>query len=179
MKPNEIRTVFDYNFWAFERVWKCVAELSDDQFVEAIDYSTGSIRNIIIHMMSATHRWIKRLQGAEVSPHLSFEKFNTLVETKTKWDEMRSEVLDYLSSLTQGQLNEPVHWKLPARGLNMNNQRWEILLHVANHATDHRAQILAMLSLHFRLETIEQDMIFYLAERSKKHPTSSVQSIVN
>ncbi len=166
MKTNEIMTIFDYNFWAFERVWKCVAQLSEKQFVEEIDYSTGSIRNIIVHMMSATYRWVKRLQETAVLPHLTFENFDTLAETKSKWDEMQSEVIDYISSLTQEQLHESVHWELPARGLKLDNQRWEILLHVANHATDHRAQILAMLSHQFHVETIEQDMIFYLAERS-------------
>ena len=72
----------------------------------------------------------------------------------------------YLDSLTQEQLDENVDWELPARGLKSENPRWELLLHLANHATDHRAQILAMLHHHFHVPTIEQDMIFYLTERA-------------
>jgi uncharacterized damage-inducible protein DinB len=52
MKPNEIITIFDYNFWAFDRVWECIYQISDEQFVEEIDYSTGSIRNMIVHIMA-------------------------------------------------------------------------------------------------------------------------------
>jgi uncharacterized damage-inducible protein DinB len=55
-----------------------------------------------------------------------------------------------------------VHWEIRTRGLSCDNQRWELLMHIANHATDHRAQILAMLHHHFGVKTIEQDMIFYL-----------------
>jgi uncharacterized damage-inducible protein DinB len=168
MKPIEIRTLFDYNDWAFERIWDCITHLSDEQFTEEIDYSTGSIRNIVVHMMSATQRWINRLQETEAAPHLSFEEFDTLIKTKTKWDEMSLMALDYVYSLSPKDLDETIHWDLPARGLQLDNHRWEILLHVANHATDHRAQILTLLHQHFHVETVEQDLLFYLVERSQK-----------
>ena len=38
MKPNEIRTVFKYGDWAFEKVWDCVMQLTDEQFVGDLDY---------------------------------------------------------------------------------------------------------------------------------------------
>ena len=49
MKLSEIKSIFDYNFWAFDRVWQCISQISDVQFVEEIDYSTGSIRNIKVN----------------------------------------------------------------------------------------------------------------------------------
>ena len=168
MEPNEIRTIFDYNFWAFERVWECISQISDEQFLEEIDYSTGSIRNIVVHIMSANRNWICRLQGIEMPPRLVFEDFDSLPKAKAKWDELRKELLDYLDSLTPEQLEEAVNWELPARGLKSDNLCWEILLHVANHATDHRAQILAILHHNFHIKTVEQDMIFYLAERKQE-----------
>lgn len=168
MKTNEIITIFDYNFWAFERVWDCISQLSDEQFVEEIDYSTGSIRNLVVHLMSGNRNWMSRLQGSEMPTRLVFEDFDTPSTTKAKWDELRKEFLNYLVSLNQEQLDETVNWELPARGLKLGNLRWEILLHVANHATDHRAQILAILHHHFHVKTVEQDMIIYLAERNQE-----------
>jgi uncharacterized damage-inducible protein DinB len=168
MEPNEIKTIFDYNFWAFERVWECISQISDEQFLEEIDYSTGSVRNIVVHIMSANRNWISRLQGIEMPPRLVFEDFDSLSNAKAKWDELQKELLNYLVSLNQEQLDETINWELPARGLKLSNLRWEILLHVANHATDHRAQILAILHHHFHVQTVEQDMIIYLAERKQK-----------
>jgi uncharacterized damage-inducible protein DinB len=167
MKTNEIKTIFDYNFWAFERVWECICQISDEQFIEQIDYSTGSIRNIIAHIMSANHNWMHRLRDTEISPHLVYEDFVSLSQTKVTWDELRKEFMDYLEALTEGELEETMNWELPARGLTSDNRRWEILLHLANHATDHRAQILAILHHHFHFQTVEQDMIIYLAERNQ------------
>jgi uncharacterized damage-inducible protein DinB len=168
MKPNEIRTLFDYNFWAFERVWESICQISDEQFTEPIDYSTGSIRNIVTHIMSANHNWVGRLQGAEMPPRLVYEDFVSLSQTKAKWDELREEFMAYLKVLTQEQLEELVGWELPARGLKFSNRRWEILLHVANHATDHRAQILAILHYQYNVKTVEQDMIFYMARQDQE-----------
>jgi len=167
MKSNEIITLFDYNFWAFDRVWECITQISNEQFLKEIDYSTGSIRNLVVHIMSANRNWMSRLQGPELPPRLVFEDFDSLSKARAKWDELRKELRDYLDCLTEEQLEETVNWELPARGLKLSNLRWEILLHVANHATDHRAQILAILHHHFHVKTVEQDMILYLVERKQ------------
>jgi len=164
MRPNEIRMVYEYGYWAFEKVWECVMQLTDEQFVEELGYSRGSIRHQVVHMMSATQRWIIRLKQEPMQPYPAFEDFNTRAATKAKWDELRAEAMAYVNSLSEADLDSVIHWELPARKLSAENACWEILLHVANHATDHRAQILAMLNQHFDIDTPEQDMLFYLLE---------------
>ena len=164
MRPNEIKTIFEYGYWAFERVWECVMQLSDAQFVQELGYSRGSIRHQVVHIMSATQRWIIRLELEPMGPHLAFEDFNTRSAAKAKWDQLRADTMAYLNSLGEADLDAVVHWELPARELSAENARWEILLHVANHATDHRAQVLAMLNQNFDIHTPEQDMLFYLLE---------------
>jgi uncharacterized damage-inducible protein DinB len=168
MKSNEIITIFEYNFWAFERVWDCISQISDEQFIEEIDYSTGSIRNIIVHIMSGNRTWMSVLRNMEFPPRLVFEDFDTCSKTKAKWDELKIEFLGNLNSLDQEQLDGTIDWELFSHELKSTNSRWEILLHLANHATDHRAQILAILHHHFHVKTVEQDMIIYLAERNQE-----------
>jgi uncharacterized damage-inducible protein DinB len=164
MRPHEISTLFDYGYWAFEKVWDCIMQLSDEQFVQEIGYSKGSIRHQVVHMMSATQRWIIRLKQEPMQPHLAFEDYDTRAAVKSKWDELRADAMAYINSLSEADLDAIIPWELPARNLAAENARWEILLHAANHATDHRAQILAMLNQHFSIETPEQDMLFYLLE---------------
>ncbi len=164
MTPEALRELFAYFYWAAERVWGCVMQLDDEQFTQPIDYSVGSIRHQIVHVMSGTYRWIKRLQGGAIPPHLAYEDYSTRAATRAKWDELKAEILAYIESLDQAGLDEWVTWELPQRGMTRANCRWELLLHVANHATDHRAQILTLLHVHFGAATVEQDLIFYLAE---------------
>jgi uncharacterized damage-inducible protein DinB len=166
MKPNELKSIFDYNFWAFDRVWQCIFQIPDEQFIEGIDYSTGSIRNMIVHIMGGNRAWMSVLRGIEIPAQLVFADFDTCFKTKAKWDELELEFLENLNSFDQEQLDGVIPWELLAHGLKSINSRWEILLHLANHSTDHRAQILAILHHHFHAKTIEQDMIIYLAERN-------------
>jgi len=168
MDPDVILELFSYNYWAFERVWACIAQLTDDQFTQELDYSRGSIRNQVVHLMSATQRWIYRLRRLEPPPRLVNEDFTSLSQTKAKWDELQEELMSYLHTLTREQLGETIHWELTERGYSEESHRWEILLHAANHGTDHRAQILAILNQHFGIETVEQDLIIYLGERQGK-----------
>ena len=164
MRTQEISTLFDYGYWAFEKVWDCIMQLTDEQFVEELGYSRGSIRHQTVHLMSATQRWIIRLKQEPMQPHLAYEDFDTRAGTKFKWDELRAETMTYVNSLNETDLEAVIRWDLPARQMSGEHARWKILLHVANHATDHRAQILAMLNQHFGIETPEQDMLFYLLE---------------
>jgi uncharacterized damage-inducible protein DinB len=168
MTPEAVRKLFDYTYWAFERVWDCVVQLTDEQFTQDIGYSFGSIRNLVVHLMSSHHRWMKRLQGVEIPPHLAFEEYATRAATRAKWDKAKSEFINYVYSLDQTQLDEKVHYEIAGRGIRSDDYRWELLMHLANHATDHRAQILAILHHHFGVKTVEQDLIFYLWEEHEK-----------
>ena len=167
-KLGLVSTLFDYTVWAFDQVWGCVDELTDEQFCMEIDYSRGSIRNQFVHVMSATARWIQRLQGRLLEPHLSYEGYKTILGTRQQWNASFNDIREYLATLDEQKLREVVHWELPARNMSSLNQRTEILLHVLNHATDHRAQILAMLHYSFHAKTVEQDLIFYLASDQMK-----------
>src|SRR5689334_2868791 len=104
MNVDTIRTVYNYNYWAFDQVWECLTPLTEAQFVEDVGYSTGSVRNYIVHTMSATRRWIRRLQRVEEIPHLAFEDYPTRVATRTQWDLLKAETLDYVAGLDQAQL---------------------------------------------------------------------------
>ena len=33
MKLSEIKSIFDYNFWAFDRVWQCISQISDARII--------------------------------------------------------------------------------------------------------------------------------------------------
>jgi uncharacterized damage-inducible protein DinB len=167
MTPEALVELYTYTYWAFDRVWACITHLSDEQFTYPLAYSTGSIRNHVVHLMSGTSRWLKRIQGVEVPPHLDFEEYPTRAVVRYHWDIYKAATLDYISSLDQVQIDEVILWEIPTRNLKLAHRRWELLLHVANHATDHRAQILAMLHTQFGVKTVEQDMLFYLVEKEK------------
>ena len=65
---------------------------------------------------------------------------------------------DYLAALRDDMLfDKPIEEPEEDRDLIV----WQVLLHVANHATDHRAQLLRVLH-DLGVETTYQDYIFYV-----------------
>ena len=162
MNPLSIRELFDYNYWAFDLTWQSISQLNDEQFTTDLNYSFGSIRSQVIHLISSHRRWLDRLQMSELTPHLNFNDFSSRSSTRTEWDNARLEMLEYVYSLDQADLDELIHYQIKSRSIDTAHRRWEILLHLANHSTDHRSQMLAMLNTQFGINTPEQDFIFFL-----------------
>jgi uncharacterized damage-inducible protein DinB len=99
---------------------------------------------------------------SELTPHLNFDDFSSLSSTRTEWDNARLEMLEYVYSLDQVDLDESIHYQIKSRSIDAAHSRWEILLHLVNHSTDHRSQMLAMLNREFGIDTPEQDFIIFL-----------------
>jgi len=168
MTPESIRTLYDYNYWAYDRMWECVSQLTNEQFTEELGYSYGSIRNQLVHVISATPRWLARIKGEPVPAQAQFEEYPTIAATRHKWDEEKAKTLAYIYALDQAQLDRMAHWEIPTRQMVEDNRQWELLLHLVNHGADHRIQILATLELHYKIKTFEQDLLFYLLEITGK-----------
>lgn len=165
MKTDLITALYDYTFWAYARVWACIEPLSDEQFVSEIDYSIGSVRNQMLHVVGASLRWMGRLTGGEVPQRLVFTDYPTKAAARARWDEAEYAIQSVVRAFSDAQLDETVPWSLETRGIVAATPRWQVLLHVANHATDHRSQILAQLASQFHVPTFEQDMIFFFTNR--------------
>lgn len=156
-----------YNQWAFARVWQCMDALTDEEFCRDSGYSQGSVRDHMVHVVSATRRWIQRLTHQEVTAHLDPASFASKNAVKSLWQEFENDLLTYASTLSEADLLSEVGWQISHRNISAKGPLWQVLLQLFNHATDHRAQILAIIHFCFNKPTIEQDYIFYLAEKGK------------
>ena len=76
MNADAFRQLYDYHFSENRAVWdKYVMTLSDAQFTQDVDYSHGSVRNQIVHLMSADNTWFSPLRGLEVPEMLDAADF--------------------------------------------------------------------------------------------------------
>jgi len=160
MDKQSIQKLYDYHYGMWDKVWDCVLELTEEQFVAESDYSWRSVRNHLVHSISTDNRWLARVQLSEIPARLEPVDYPNYDVLRVKWNEIRDRVLGYLASLSDDDLQEIITVELPHRNVKFQHKRWEILAHVANHGTDHRAQTLARLH-ELGAMTIEQDMIIY------------------
>ena len=161
MNTEWIKTLFAYNQWAHDQVWACILTLNDEQFVQASNYSIGSVRNQIVHVMSVDNRWMARVCGTPTPAHFRPEDFASAHAVRAQWEPLAKDQRAVVARLTDAELAETIAYEMPSRGGAKANTRWEILLHMINHGTDHRAQILRLL-YELGAPTVEQDLMIYL-----------------
>jgi uncharacterized damage-inducible protein DinB len=109
---------------------------TDEQVKQSLDYSLGSIRNEMVHMMKIDQRWFCGLRGGEVPGLINPVHWPRRDVIRQQWDEVEGQMREYRAALAEDTLHQPFAFGM---------QVWEVLFHGMNHGTDHRAQALAML----------------------------------
>ncbi|MBN1967505.1 MAG: DinB family protein [Anaerolineae bacterium] len=158
MNADAFRYLYDYHFAENRRLWDaCVMSLSDEQFTREVAYSHGSVRNQIVHLLNVDETWFCELRGVEVPDWLSPAAFTDRADIRARWDAVEQRMRAYLAALQDDMLFA----KPFPPGEDENLIVWQVLLHVVNHGTDHRAQLLRQLH-DLGVETGSQDFVFYL-----------------
>ncbi len=161
MDTSTIGRLLHYHYRMFDQVWEYALPLTADQFVAESDYSLRSVRNHLVHCMNVDARWLARLMREALPARLNPLDYHDQNAVRLKWEIIRERVLQYARDVPDVALNEPIWVDLPSRFPEPRPfRRWEILLHLANHGTDHRAQILARLH-ELGAKTFEQDLILH------------------
>ncbi len=160
MNADAFRHFYEYHFTENRKIWdRYVTSLSQEQFTQNVAYSYGSVRDQIVHLMSADDYWFSGLRGVKRPEPLNPTDFNDRAILRTHWDTIERTMRGYLTTLRDEML-----FKKPfTDGEDDDLPLWQALLHVANHGTDHRAQILRLLN-DLGVETTAQDYIFYVYE---------------
>ncbi len=157
MNADAFRHLYEYHFTENRKIWNAfIMPLSQEQFTQPVAYSIGSVRNHIVHMMSADNTWFSGLRGIELPEWLKSEDFDDRQVIRDYWDKVEHDMRSYLANLRDDMLFQ----KPLADEEDKDLILWQVLLHVANHGTDHRAQLLRLLS-DLGVKTGPQDYIFY------------------
>lgn len=158
MNADAFRHFYDYHFSENRKLWdNCIAPLSHEQFTRPAGYSHGSVRDQIVHLMDAEEVWFCELRVVWPPDPLPPAEDDDRAAIRARWDGVEQMMRAYLAGLSDEALfSRPI--KFPEEDAFL--AVWQVLLHVANHATDHRAQLLRQLN-DLGVETPPQDYIFY------------------
>ncbi len=153
------RQLYNYHFSENRKIWGYATQLSSyEQFVQDVSYSHGSVRNQIVHLLSVDEVWFAELRGIDLPEPYQPANFDDREMIRARWDNVEQNMRDYLAELRDAMLfDRPI--KEPEEDKNL--MVWQVLIHVINHGTDHRAQILRLL-YDLGIKTTSQDYIFYV-----------------
>lgn len=139
-----LRQYAAYNTWANQKLLELVLTLPPDLQQKEIPSSFSSLHITILHMWDAASIWWQRmkLQEGVTAPSASFngstpEAVQGLLQQNKQWEEWLSTANDMTLDHVFSYYNtKREHFKQPT---------YQVLLHVMNHETYHRGQIVNML----------------------------------
>ena len=158
MNADAFRHFYNYHFAENRKIWDThVMPLSQEQFIQPVNYSHGSVRNQVVHLMNVDDAWFGGLRGLQTPREFSPADSNDRKMIRAHWDTVEQDMRAYLAGLRDDMLFQ----KPFAEGEDKDLILWQVLLHVVNHGTDHRAQMLRILH-DLGVNTKSQDYIFYV-----------------
>jgi uncharacterized damage-inducible protein DinB len=163
MTVQDLQDWFDYGYWANRKLFDVLPRLSPEQFTQPVADSHGSIRNTMVHVLSAEWGWLGRCggppRGATLNP-ADFPTAATLVDT---WKQVEGYVRQFLSALRDEDLARTVEFTLGGAEKH-SMPLGELLEHAANHGVHHRGQVSLLLRL-LGYNPGDFDLLFYFAEK--------------
>jgi uncharacterized damage-inducible protein DinB len=161
MNANAFRHFYNYHFAENRKIWDTyITSLPQEQFTQNAAYSHGSVRDQILHLLSVDEVWFSELRGVEPSEPFPPANSDDRQLIRTHWDSVEQSMRAYLEELQDDMLfDKPIREPEEDKDLIV----WQVLLHVVNHGTDHRAQLLRLLN-DLGVKTTSQDYIFYVYE---------------
>ena len=159
MNAEAFRHFYAYHLTENRKIWDSyIAPLSYAQFTEDSNYSHGSVQDQIIHLMSVDEVWFCELRGVEPSEPFVPANADDRDILRAHWNRVEQSMRNYLAELRDDTLFEkPIKEPEEDKDLIV----WQVLLHVVNHGTDHRAQVLRLLN-DLGVKTSSQDYLFYV-----------------
>ena len=162
MIVDVIRSLYDYSAWANQRVLDTAAELSEDQFLEDVGPSHGSLRNTFVHTMSGQWIWLERWQGTSPPALMNKDDFPDLSSTRTRWEEIEKDTRQYLERLEADHLENVISYTTTG-GTPGAYPLWQLIVQQVNHQTQHRSEAAVMLT-NFGHSPGDLDFVVYLPE---------------
>lgn len=157
MFADAIRHFYNYHFAINREIWNnYIVPLPQEKFTQAVAYSQGAVRNQIVHLMNVDTAWFSDLGAVNVPDFDDSPDADSKEAIRAQWDQVEGQMREYLAKLTDDMLSSK-----PLSGEDENLILYQVLLHVVNHGTDHRAQILRLLS-DLGVKTGPQDYVFYV-----------------
>src|SRR5438132_7139389 len=140
MAAADLQELYEYGYWANRKLLDAASTLTPEEFTQTVAGSYGSIRNTLVHAVSAEWGWLGRCgaqpdRGARLKPE-DYPNLQSVVDLSNKVETIGN---GFLPMLTDADLTRVVEFTfVPPEAYRMTVE--QILRHGAVHSIHHRAQ---------------------------------------
>ena len=158
MLPTEALLHLRYSGWASRKLMDAVRALPPDDRNRPLGVSHNSILQTLGHVYWADWIWCSRV----VDSTLPRPAETTWEVLETDWPVLQRKWEDWAAGIDADGLARKVAYK-GMDGNTYENEAWKLVLHVVNHATLHRGQVMAMLR-QLGVKPPATDLLYYYRE---------------
>ncbi|MCX6612051.1 MAG: hypothetical protein NTW74_14505 [Acidobacteria bacterium] len=150
---------FEYSLWASLKVLEAAEKLPFDAIEQDRGNSFGGILATLTHIFLADRVWFKRFSG---DPYFAFtqpgDSFD-LAKLKTEWPIVMNEFTAWIRAQEDSKFQEKLFWR-NIKGEDKEELMYKILLHIVNHGTYHRGQVITMIK-QAGGEVVSTDLVYF------------------
>ena len=165
MTIEDLENLYDYGYWANKKLFQLILQLTPEQFAQPVGGSYGSIRNTLVHVLSAEWGWLDRCGGPERGPRLNPDDYPTVESLIEAWNKVEGYVRDFLSKLKDEDLARDIEFTI-AEPENHSMLLGHLMQHAAIHGVHHRAQVALLLRMIGCVPTNFDLLIYYSEKRA-------------
>ncbi len=154
MTTEDARTHLRYSGWASRRLLDAALQLPAEQIERDLKVSHKGVLGTLNHIHMADRAWLYRVLGEPMEqPQGSIE---------VEWSQIQRRWEEWCDSPAAADLDRVISYK-DMKGNAHRSALSEIILHLVNHATLHRGQVMAMMR-QLGVAPPPTDLIFYYRE---------------
>jgi uncharacterized damage-inducible protein DinB len=144
MIAEQMRKLFAYNSWAWQRVFTSVEKLDETTYRAERPIFYNTIHGLLVHAMSAEYLWLSRCRGHSPDTVLQPEEYADFAGVRDHWSKIGHSWGNFLQGLNDAHCERVINY-LNTRGEPYSQTLVDILQHVVNHSTEHRSQLTPIL----------------------------------
>ncbi len=166
MTVHEAKLLYAFNAWATQKIFDAVTRLPEEQFTRDLKASHGSIQGTLRHLVASETLWLSRLTAPPPVAPVHAADAASVAELKSLWENTGFGIARWLGTLTDRRLHEPCTMTA-SDGTAHTHTADQVLLHLVDHSTYHRGQIVTLLR-QLGVTPPSTGMIRFLRETAKR-----------
>ena len=159
MRVSDLERLYDYSYWANRKLFAVVTQLTPEQFTRSVAGSYESIRNTLVHALSAEWGWLERSGGPPRGAKLDPANYATPASLVEGWSRVEGYMREFMSKLDDEKLTRDVEFAIGS-GPKQSLPIGDLLQHGVVHGIHHRAQVALLLRV-LGYTPGNFDMLFY------------------
>ena len=156
------RELLKYTLWADRKVLAAVRQVKQEHLTWDAGASFGSLLGTFAHLLGAEQVWLSRFVGNPLASLPGLSDFPDLEALEAGFEDLWPQLEFFMASLNEAQLQGLLIWT-NSRGETNSRYLWQAIVHMVNHSTYHRGQIV-MLLRQMGYEPPSSDLIYFFPE---------------